>query len=88
MCFTLKKKYKHLVVHYCYLFRRKKLVHYVNIYCTLLIVENMKNIRGLISVVKLRVYVNIVIWCTGFVLGEKIKKEVTSCHAGRKVKLI
>ena len=36
--------------------------------------------------VKLRVYV--VIWCFGFVLGEKViikKMKATSCHAGKKI---
>ena len=61
----------------------------MNIYCALLLVENMKSIAELISVVKLRVFVNIVVWCFDFVLGEKIKKmKAMSCHADRKVKLI
>ena len=68
-------QYKRLVVCYCYLFLRKKLVGYVNIYCALLVVENMKSIAELVSVVKLRVFINIVVWCFGFVLGEKVKKK-------------
>ena len=46
----------------------------MNIYCALLLVENMKSIIGLISVVKLKIFVNVVIWCFGFVSGEKVKK--------------
>ena len=43
------------------------------LFSALLLVENMKDIGGLISVVKLRV--NVVIWCFGFVLGEKVYKN-------------
>ena len=51
------------------------MVGYVNIYGALLLVENMKSIAELVSVVKLRVYVNVVIWCFGFVLGERVNKK-------------
>ena len=70
----------------------RDLVEYVNIYCALLLVEFTMSTAELISVVKLRVFVNFVFWCFGFVLGEKVEKEkkmkAMSCHAGRQVKLI
>ena len=52
----------------------RDLVEYVNIYCALLLVEFMMSTAELISVVKLRVFVNIVVWCFGIVLGEKVEK--------------
>ena len=53
----------------------RDLVEYVNIYCALLLVEFMMSTEELISVVELRVSVNVVVWCFGIVLGEKVKNE-------------
>ena len=68
-------QYKHLVVRYCYLFFLKKksgrLCEYL--LCSTTCRKYEEYCRTL-SVVKLRVYVNVVIWCLGFVLGERVKK--------------
>ena len=86
MCFALKKKcylkYKHLVVHYCYLFSKKWLDH-VDTYGVLLLVDSMKSIEECVSVVKLRVFVKVVIRSLVWV-----RMKAMSYHAGGMVILI